>query len=95
MSDLAPRPNDNDTWTVYGASSWCNSCRRVKAFLTSKGEEYVYHELGNDIPKVKELVKSFEDITNGNTKIPMVFHKGKYIEGGCAGTIEYYKTLDN
>ena len=91
--DLAPRPDPSQRWTIYGASSWCGPCRRVKAFLNKKNEEYKFYELGNDIKKVREFVKTFSYITGDNATIPMVFHYGKFIKGGCDGTIAYYKTL--
>lgn len=90
-----PKPESCTKWTIYGASSWCSSCRRIKAFLDKKNEEYVYYELGNDMNKVRNFLKSFSDITNGNTKVPMVFHYGEFIKDGCAGTISFYKTHYN
>lgn len=90
-----PRPESSTQWTIYGASSWCGSCRRVKAFLDKKNEKYTYYELGNDMNEVRKFIESFSDITNGNTKVPMVFHFGKFIEGGCAGTISLYKQQYN
>ena len=91
--DLAPKPDSSQRWTIYGASTWCGPCRRVKAFLDKNNEEYKFYELGNDIRKVRKFVKSFSDITDNNIKIPMVFHYGKFIKGGCDGTVAYYKTL--
>lgn len=92
MSELAPRPDPSITWNIYGAP-WCSPCQRIKKFLTDNNEQYTYNNLGNDMTQVRNFITSFSDITDGNTKIPMVFHKGVFIKGGCAGTISYYKKM--
>lgn len=75
-------PNENDEWTIYGAS-WCPPCRKVKTYFTDNKIDFVYHSVDDN---VTEVIQFLAEHTNEYKSIPMIFNRRKFI-GGASDVI--------
>lgn len=80
-------PNPSKTgYTVYGAE-WCPWCRKAKALLAEKGEEFSFHDI-ETIPSYGLEIRKL--VHENATSIPQVFYRGKHL-GGFAELAKKFK----
>ena len=69
---------------IYGAD-WCPDCVNVKNFLTSKGIEFEYITITNNLKAIAHV----EKINNGKRIIPTIIIQGKaYANPGINGLMK-------
>ena len=69
---------------VYGAD-WCSDCVNAKNFLSSKGIDFEYIIITNNV----EAIAFLEKVNNGKKVIPTLVVDGKiYTNPGISGLIK-------
>ena len=72
----------NDQWVIYGRFT-CPYCVGAVEFLKEKGhQDIVFVDITKTVGFSKnEVLQKLNNELNGQTTVPIVFHKGKFVGG--------------